>query len=61
MTLPDVKKRKLGDNYDPKSVFLDRYGYSVWSKNKEESTDKGKSVDLFDIPPLEVMMKKEKV
>ena len=39
MTLSDVKKRKLGDNYDPEILFLDEYDCNVWSKNKAESTD----------------------
>ena len=58
MTISYAKKRKLSDNCDPKRLFLDRYHYSVWSKSKEESTDKGEFVDLSDIPLLEVMLKK---
>ena len=43
-----LKKRKLGDKYDPKNLFLEGYDYLVWSESKEES------VDLSDMPPLEV-------
>ena len=59
MILSDAKKRKLGDKYDPKNLFLEGYDYLVWSENKEESTDKEEtndkeeSVDLSDMPPLE--------
>ena len=53
MTLSDAKKRKLGDKYDPESLFLETYDYSVWSENKEEATDKEDSEDLSDMPPLE--------
>ena len=42
-----------------KKLFFERYDYSVWSENKEESidkeesADKGESVDLSDLLPLE--------
>ena len=39
MTLSDVKKGKLGDNYDPESLLLEEYDCNVWSKIKAESTD----------------------
>ena len=45
--LQDAKKRRLGNNYDPKSLFLKGYDYSVLSKNKEELDDKEKFVDFF--------------
>ena len=45
--LQDAKKRRLGNNYDPKNLFLKGYDYSVLSKNKEELDDKEKSVDFF--------------
>ena len=47
MTLSDVKKRKLGDKYDPKKLFLEGCDYRVWSETKEESTD------VSPMPPLE--------
>ena len=49
----------MSNNHDPESLFFKEYSYSLWSKNKEESTDKkefadkGESVDLSDILPLE--------
>ena len=43
--LADAKKRKLNDNYDPESLFLKEYDYSVWSENKEQSTGKEESTD----------------
>ena len=48
-------KKKLSNKYDPERLFLEAYDYdySVWSENKEESTDKEESVDLSDILPLE--------
>ena len=36
MTLPDPEKRKLGNKYAPKKLFLGGNDYSVWS---EELTD----------------------
>ena len=57
MTLSDAKKRSLGDKYNPERLFVEGYDYSVWSGNKEESTDKEKSVDLSDIPRPEGMKK----
>ena len=42
-----------------KKLFFERYDYSVWSENKEESidkeesADKGESVDLSDLLRLE--------
>ena len=53
MAISDAKKRKLGDKYDPEKLFLEGYDYSLWSENKEESTDKKESVYLSDMPPLE--------
>ena len=35
-------KKKVGDNYDPEIEFLEWYDFSVWSENKEESTNKEK-------------------
>ena len=46
MTLSDANKRKLGDKYDPEKLFLEGYDYSVWSENKEESTDKEESTGI---------------
>ena len=43
----------MSDKYDPERLFLEGYDYSVWSENKEESTDKEESVELSDILPLE--------
>ena len=57
--LVDVKKIKLGDNYDPESLFLKVYDSSVRSESKEESTDKEESikreesVDSSDVPSLD--------
>ena len=53
MTLSDAKKWTLGDKYNLESLFLKGYYYNVWSENKGQSTDKEKSVDLSDMPPLE--------
>ena len=39
-------------NYQILKKFLKGYDYSVWSQNKEESTDKEEFVDLSDMPPL---------
>ena len=44
MTLSDAEKRKLGYKYDPEDLFLKGYDYSVWSENKEESTNKKKTL-----------------
>ena len=44
MTLSDAEKRKLGYKYDPEDLFLKGHDYSVWSENKEESTDKKKTL-----------------
>ena len=55
MTLSDANKRKLGDKYDPEKLFLEGYDYSVWSENKEESTDKEESTgkeESTDVPPI---------
>ena len=46
--------------YKLKKVFLEGHDYRVWSKNgqkladKEASTNKKESVDLSDMPPVEV-------
>ena len=59
-------RKKLGNKYDPKNLFLEGYGYGVWL---EELTDKEKltnAEESTDIPPLplregdEVVVKKEK-
>ena len=39
MAFQILKKWKLGDKYDSENLFLEGYDYSVWSENKEESTD----------------------
>ena len=49
MTLSDAEKRKLGDKYDPENLFLKGYDYSVWSENKEESTDKKKPYKFINL------------
>ena len=55
--LPDAKKRRLDNNYDPTNSFLETYDYDIWFEN-EESADatKGcqkKSADLLSMLPLE--------
>ena len=47
MALPDVEKRKVGNKYDPKNLFLEGYDYSVRSEDKKELTD------IPPMPPLE--------
>ena len=42
----------MGDKYKPKELLLEIYNYDDWS-DKEELTDKEKSVDLSDMAPLE--------
>ena len=61
MALSYHQKRKLGNKYDPVTLFLvDVHNYDNCFKNdestdkKEECTDKGEeSIDLSDMPPLE--------
>ena len=49
----------MGDKYDPEKLFLEGYDYSMWSENKNESTDKEEltdkeeSIDVCDMPTLE--------
>ena len=45
------KEIKWNANINLKSYFF-KHNYDDWSENKE-STDKGKSIDLSDMPPLE--------
>ena len=45
ITISEVRKRRLGDNYDPENLFLDRYDYFVLSKTEKESTDQDESTD----------------
>ena len=52
MTLSDAKRESWVINI-LKKLFLEAYGYSMWSKKKEESTDKEESIDLSDLPPVE--------
>ena len=47
-----LKKRELSDKYYPEKLFLEGYDYSMWSKNKEELTEKKEYVDLSDMPPV---------
>ena len=42
----------MGDKYKSKELLLETYNYDDWS-DKEELTDKEKSVDLSDMAPLE--------
>ena len=55
--LPDAKKRKLGNNYDPSNLFLERCHYDIWFENEElTDTQKGgekESADLSSMLPLE--------
>ena len=60
MALSDVKKRKVGNKYDPANFFLvDVYNYNDWfikgksTDKQEESTDKEEFADLSDVLPLE--------
>ena len=56
MTFSDARKRKLGDEYDPVNLFLERYNYDVLFENEESSgtTKIGEeSTDLPPMPPLE--------
>ena len=58
-TLSDAKKRKLGNKYGPINLFIETYNYDVWFENEESTdttsrkSDKHKSADLSDMPPLE--------
>ena len=57
MDLSDNKKRKLGNQYNLVDLFLETYNYDDWFKNEEladktKKSDKEKSVDLSDMPPL---------
>ena len=45
------KEIKWNANINLKSYFF-KHSYDDWSENKE-STDKEKSIDLSDMPPLE--------
>ena len=45
----------MGDKYNAEKLFLEGYGYSVLSENKEESTDKEELTDKeesTDVPPV---------
>ena len=60
MALSDVKKRKVGNKYDPANFFLvDVYNYNDWfikgksTDKQEESTDKEEFADLSDVLLLE--------
>ena len=49
--------KKIEHKYDPINLFL-----YLWFENEESidtttKNDKEESVDLFDMPPLQVMMK----
>ena len=49
--------KKIEHKYDPINLFL-----YLWFENEESidtttKSDKEESVDLFDMPPLQVMMK----
>ena len=47
--LPDVKRNKITNKYDPKQFFLKAYNYEVWLEN-EESTDKE---EFSNLPPCQ--------
>ena len=51
-SLPNAKKRELGNNYDLINLFLEKFNYDVRFKN-EESTDTTRKNDLPPMPPLE--------
>ena len=48
-----LKKWKMSDSYDHKSLFIKIYSFSMRPENKGESADK-EYVDLFDMLPQEV-------
>ena len=39
------QKEKINRRYEPEKFFIEGYGYSVWSKNQEVSTDKEEPTD----------------
>ena len=53
-TFSEIKKRKLGNKYDPTNLFHETYNYETWFQNKESSDTKTKS-DLLSMPALEDM------
>ena len=36
MSYQMIKEKKIESKYDPKDLFLDEYGYSVWLEKEEE-------------------------
>ena len=56
--LPDAKRNKMDQKFDPFNLFLEGYGCFVGPEKKEESShnkeskDIEESVDLSDMPPL---------
>ena len=58
MALSEARKKKLGNKYDPKNVFLKGYDYRVWL---EELTDKEESTDIPPMPPLPLEGDEEEV
>ena len=65
--LSNAQRKKTNRKYKPEKLFIERYDYSMWSKNEEESTDKEESIDkkesveLPDTPQLEVDEEVKKV
>ena len=50
--LSDAKTKTMDRKYKPKKLFLEGYNYNDQYKYKE-LTDKGESIDLSDMVPLE--------
>ena len=62
-----IRKRRLGNKYDPISLFLETYDYDAWFENKEstdirkkrdkeESTDRTRKSDKEQYVDLSVML-----
>ena len=51
-SLPNAKKRELGNNYVLINLFLEKFNYDVRFEN-EELTDTTRKNDLPPMPPLE--------
>ena len=47
----DAKKNKMNRKYNPKTIFISNYDYSLWLES-EELTDKEES---SDVPPISLL------
>ena len=47
----DARKNKMNRKYNPKTIFISNYDYSLWLEN-EELTDKEES---SDVPPISLL------